>query len=300
VQTQLQDQIGQDNQLVQQVAHLNQAIETAQVAGESPNALLDQRSGLLTQLAKDLGAVVTPVAVLNSQGEPVTTPGGTPVETIQVSLPQGTVLVSGSQAGSLAVTAGPPWGLAVTAPGASAATTVSALPTGTAGGLLALLNGPLSGDGAGAAANSWLNQLDQVAAQLADQVNQFQTASSAYYIANPATMQMAPSSSSNPLFVSANGAGVSAQTLAVSAQMIQNPYQLAAATSANANNGDNATAMADLQNSPSGPLALWDQQLSQFGTQVQQAQQNHQTQSALAAQAQQAWQSVSGVNVNKK
>ncbi len=298
---QLSDQIGQDNQLLTQVAQLNRAITAGAMAGDASNALIDQRSGYLNQLAQDLGATVKTIPVTTAGGQAVHSPTGQPVTTIELSLPDGTVLVDGTHAGTLAVKSGQPAQLAVTTPsGSTVQPTFTGTQGGTAGALLALLNGPLSGDGSGSATNSLLNQLDQVASKLASQVNQLQTSSSAYYLKNPSTKTLSPSSSANPLFVAKTGSTISAATLGVASAMAKNPYLLATSQSAsNANDGTNAQAMANLQNASSGPVNAFTGFMAGVGTVVQNANDEKTTQSALASQTLKAWQSVSGVNVNQ-
>ncbi len=299
---QLGDQIAQDNQLLTQVAQLNRAITAGAMAGDVSNALVDQRSGYLNQLAQDLGATVQTIPVTTPGGQPVDSPSGQPVDTIQVRLPDGTVLVDGTHAGTLAVQSGPPaTRLSATTPGGTTVTpTFTGTQGGTVGALLQLLNGPLSGDGSGSAANSLLNQVDQVANTLATQVNQLQTASSAYYLSNPATKTLSPSSPSHPLFVAQTGTTISAATIGVAPAMVQNPYELATSQSAtDANNGANAEAMASLQNASAGPVAAFTRVMVAVGTGVQSASDQQTTQSALASQTLKAWQSVSGVNVNQ-
>lgn len=297
-QNQLADVVGQDNNLLTQVAQLNGAIMKAQMGGESPNALLDQRSVLLDQLSKDLGATVTPFAVTGTQG-PLDLPNGMPLETIQVTLPNGSVVVQGASAGSLAIGTGTPVSVQATAVGASGPSTVQwpANQGGTAGALVALLTGPLSGDGSGSSSQSWLNQLDQVAASLASQVNALQTTG---YAPDPSTGAMTVQTQ-NPLFQPSSGTGsITAGTLAVNPTLVQNPMLVAAAQSTSPNDGSNAQAMASLGTESTGPLAVYQSQVSSIGTAVQAAGQMATIQSALSAQAEQARQSVSGVNINEE
>jgi flagellar hook-associated protein 1 FlgK len=300
VMTQLGDTVNQDNTILTQIAQLNGQIQQQEIAGNNPNALLDQRSGMLDQLAKDLGATVTPVPLLDGAGQPVISQNGQPVDTIQVALPDGTVLLNGTTAGSLSVnTTGAPT-LSVTFNGSTSTPSLGPSQGGTVGALLTLVgssSGLLSGDGPNSYSGSWLNQLDSVAAALAASINQLQTTG---YAPDPTTGTMTLQTNT-PFFVTSNGATTfTAANLAVNPTLVQTPTLVAAAQSTNPNDGSNALAMANVSTSPTGPVAIYQQEIGQVGTAVQSAEQVATTAQAVSAQATQARESVTGVNINQE
>ena len=298
---QIQGTVTEDNNTIAQVAKMNATIQQQEIAGNTPNALLDQRTGLLNQLATDLGATVTSVPLLNTAGGQVMSQIGQPVNTIQVALPNGTLLVNGTNASTLGVsTTGVP-SITVTSPtGTTGAATFGANQGGNVGALLTLVgsHGLLSGDGAGSYSGSWLNQLDHIASQFASQLNGYQTAG---YAPSPTTGTMTVQTG-NPLFLAGASATatITAANLTVNPTLVQNPNLVAAAQSTNANDGSNAQAMANLGSSASGALSQYQLQIGAIGTQVADAASQSTTQQAVAAQAQQSLESVAGVNVNQE
>lgn len=305
VMTQLNDTVASDNTILGQVAQLDGQIQQLEIAGENPNALLDQRSGLLDQLAKDLGATVQVVNLTDASGQPVRNPDGQPVTTIRVMLPDGTMLVDGTVASTLSVAAGPPPTVQVTGPGGSPVTPAwGSGQWGTVGGLLALVgsSGLLSGDGPSSYSGSWLNQLDQVAAGLAAAINPLQTGG---YAPNPTTGVMTQQTST-PFFeadlsgtLTASGP-FTAANLVVNPTLVNTPSLVAAAATPSPNDGSNAAQMALVGSNSSGPLAQYQQMIAAIGSEVQSAQQVDTTLKAVAAQAQQAREAVSGVSINEE
>jgi flagellar hook-associated protein 1 FlgK len=304
--TQLQDKVGQDNTILSQIATLNGQIQELQIAGNNPNALLDQRSGMLDQLAKDLGATVSAVPLTDANGQPVMSQNGQPVDSLQLTLPDGTIILSGTTAATLnvATSNGAP-SLSVTMGTTTTAPTFGPSQGGSVGALLALLSpsgGVLSGDGASSWSGSWLNQLDQVASTLATAINQLQTTG---YAPDPTTGAMTVQTNT-PFFVAGTGGTASATGPFTAANLTVNPALqantalVAAASSTNVNDGSNAQAMANVAESPTGPLAVYRQQIGSIGTTVQSAEQVATTQQAVAAQTQQARESVTGVNINQE
>jgi flagellar hook-associated protein 1 FlgK len=136
-------------------------------------------------------------------------------------------------------------------------------------------------------------------------------AAPAYYLnASGSPVSTAPSASQPtgvPFFIDSAAttqtvppSGITAQTIAVNPAILQSPYEIAAAQSANANDGSNAQAMADLgqATSPGAAVPLYNSQVSGLGTVVQAAQSDQTTAQSLLTQAQTMQQSVSGVSIN--
>ncbi len=175
--------VAQDNTLLAQVAQLNGQIVTVASSGASPNALVDQRNQVVSQLAKDLGVQATDQ------------PNGT--VTLAVG---GITLVQGTTATSLAVQQSASGGSG-SGPGSSIVDTTSGLALssvgGSAGGLLQALNTDLP---------SIQQQFDTTAQDLASAVNGM--LSQGYTTAGTA---------GDPLFVLAGTSGSNATTTGITA-----------------------------------------------------------------------------------
>lgn len=196
------------NDQLQQIAKLNGTIKQAEISGATANELRDQRDLLLRQLSGNVG--------VNTQEQPD--------GTLNVSLKNGELLVTGTTAGKLMLQpqAAPPNYSDIIAipPGTGAATTV----TGTIGGP----NNSLGKLGAtiqmrDVTVNSYLATLDQLASTVATEVNNvFATG----YDLNGVT--------GGSLFSPAPPASVTAANLSLS---ISNPSDIAAADAAPATGG---------------------------------------------------------------
>jgi flagellar hook-associated protein FlgK len=134
------------NATATQIAQLNGQIRDASGGGVSPNSLLDQRDKLVNDLAKQLDVRVIPADL----GQVTVLAGGVPLVIADKSIP-------------LSVTTDSSGG-AVVSPTAS--TTPLDIQGGTLGGLLTLRNQTLPG---------YKGRLDDLASQLARQVDQIQT-----------------------------------------------------------------------------------------------------------------------------
>lgn len=138
---QLGDVVTETNTLLDQVAGLDSQIFATRSSGGNPNSLIDQRSQLMDQLSKDIGAV-----------------GSTQADgTFQVTV-GGVALVQGNWADTLSVgVSGTTQSLVAKASGAALSAS-----RGTAAGLLAAVNQYLP---------AYQSQLDAVANNLASTVN---------------------------------------------------------------------------------------------------------------------------------
>lgn len=313
-------QVGQVNQDLTQVASLNQQIANAQIQGTQPNSLIDQRSQILGALSQAMGITVGS----DSAGNLTVTDAST-----------GALLVDGQEAGSLTVPTATPWqvveqGLPTTPAGTTPAPTAADITSGQIGADLNLLGstaygagvtppntfGALAPAGTTAYAQSLQGQLDQVASALATAVNALQMptgsgAQPAYYLnAQGAPTSTAPSTANPtgvPFFINAQDtsqtvppSGITAATIAVNPAVLASPYAIAAAQSANASDGSNAQAMADLGQSTVAGAAvpLYDAQVSALGVVVEGAQSDQTTAQSQLTQAQNMQESVSGVSIN--
>lgn len=301
----LQSQVTTANNLIGQIADLNQQITTAQVEGSQPNSLIDQRSNLLNQLSKQMAITVG----ADSQGNLTVTDSAT-----------GVVLIDGSEAGNLTVAndaTGAPVLVSEVAAGSpsSATPTAAAITSGNIGADLGLLSGALAPPGSASAGNSMLSGLNQVASALATSMNALQA--NGYYL-DPNTgspVQASTGSPSSPttdpavttFFTEGSGstgssaAAITAAGIALNQDIAQNGSFIAAASSANAGDGSNAQAMGDLGQStnPSSAVQLYAGQVSSIGTEVAGDQSQLTTAQSLLTQAQTTQESVSGVDINQ-
>lgn len=209
---QVQQNVTQVNTLATQVATLNKQIATAVVGGQNPNDLLDQRDAAIDQLSALTGASVR-------------VSGATQQAQIYVG---GQLLVDSGSAEQLQTGRS---GTDGTVSFTLNNTTVS--PQGTLGGLSSVLNTDLPGFGA---------HLDAIANGIATQVNAVH--SQGYNMVDPsrdASDNLLPPTGGN--FFS----GTTAATLKVA---LTSPGQIAASTTGNVNDGNNAIALANVANAP--------------------------------------------------
>ncbi len=261
--TQLSTTLTEANGLLSQVASLNRQIVTTQGAGESPNALIDQRNQVMNQLATDIGAV----------GQPQTD------GTLQVMVGNSVVVSAGAWDSLSTTGSGPNEAVTATANGTtvdSPLTTGTISPGGQAAGLLTAINSYIP---------KYQAALDSVARDLASTVN---TQLEQGYTASGTT------GAANDLFT-----GTTAATIGVA---ITDPAGIAAATdpTAAANDGSNAQAMAELYNSATGPDQAYRTLVEQIGSDTQTTNNQVTTQTAVATAAQQNLQAVTGVNTDQQ
>lgn len=297
----LATRVGTVNNLLSQVASLNQQIATAQVEGIQPNSLIDQRSHVLNQLSKQMGITVG----ADAQGNLTVTDTAT-----------GALLIDGSQAGHLTVANdanGVPVLVSETAVGQSASQP-AAITAGGIGADLSLLSGELAPPGSAQYGSSMQAGLDQVASTLAASMNRLQDGG--YYL-DPTTGQPVAAATGNtaspttdpavPTFFTA-GAGASSTTpvtaanIALNTFIAQNGTYIAAAATNAAGDGSNAQAMADLgqSTSPSSAVQEYAAIVSGIGTIVAGQQSQLTTSQSLLTQAKQMQESVSGVSINEQ
>jgi|GEM_PF-6300857 len=282
----LSNTIGQDNAAFKQLATLNGQIDTAEATGATATvtALGNQRQSLITQLQNDLNVTVTTVPVTVTVGTTTAT-----VNSVEVVLPHGgAVVVNDQKAGSLAAS-GTSIPVSVTATDTAGATSTATFAStdGNLGSLLASVNG----SGGTGGKNSLMNQIDNVALTLANQVNALQEAG--YTASSSGTAGIA--------FFSASGGGtISASNIEVNASLSSNPALIAPSQSATNPNGDNAAAIAALGGSSTGPASTFAQFATTLGTSVAAATSASSTAQAVYGQVQQQQQSIEGVDTNQE
>lgn len=296
--TSLQGQIGsgandggslaQVNGYLSQVAKLNVAIVAGTAGGLDVNALIDQRSAAVNQLASLLGVT--------------TQPGAHGALTVTLN---GVELVSGSVAQTLSAT-----GSSATANvGIVTANAVSVNARGLIGANVAAINSTIP---------NYESQLNAVADSLATSLNSLQANGMAANgdpgsaIAGAWTGTVLPN-----VFVDAGAPGTyttsspgydAAATIAVSPALVANPSLLATASApgpTNANvigtptlDGTNAQAMAALASSLSGPDATYRTLIGALGSESANATANASAASNMATTAANNLSSISGVNQN--
>ncbi|MEU3330925.1 flagellar hook-associated protein FlgK [Glutamicibacter creatinolyticus] len=231
----LQGMVADVNGAAESVAGLNAQIRSVIMAGGSPNALLDQRDLLTGSLAELTGATVRE----------------SPDGTVDVLL-DGNPLVTGSTARILQV------GGTTSLEGAEAPTVQWSHLTGQAvslrggriAGALSIL-APADSQGAGGPLAQAAASLNNIAAELAGQVNQVQH------------QGKTPTGAPGADFFGYDPASP-ARTLTV---LVSEAGQLAtAAADGGALDGSNAAKMAQLAHSPTGPTALWTKMVIRIGT----------------------------------
>jgi len=223
----LQSTVTQANNLLSQVAQLNQQIATAVAGNGDVNSLLDQQRQNLDQLSQLIGTTY----VTNANGS------------VNVYL-SGLELVQGNS--TLPQTPPPPpLTVQVTGTGASLSTQVlyQATPTATP-----VAVPPLGGKAAGLQAaighlDNYQSSINNVAVTLASTVNS-QQAAGYYWAGPPGSAPSATGSNAyqgnqdtlgNPLTIfgvggSASVAGLTAANIAVNSEVVQDPYYLAASS----------------------------------------------------------------------
>jgi flagellar hook-associated protein 1 FlgK len=203
----------------------------------------------------------------------------------------GAQLVQGSTADSLTMqTTGSPPSVSIVSNNTGAAVPVS---NGTMAGLLTAVNVNIP---------SYQSQLNTVATNLANTVN---GALGQGYDASGNTDVAAGSgvgpNNSAPLFVIGNASGAAA-TISVNQAVVTNPALLAAATASTngANDGSNASAMAELGTLSTGPDQSYQTFITNLGSQVQTVTNQANAQSSLSQSLSASLQSVTGVNTDQQ
>ncbi|HVP68879.1 MAG TPA: flagellar hook-associated protein FlgK [Anaeromyxobacteraceae bacterium] len=273
--TQIQGQVTQVNQLAAQVAKLNGQIQAAQASGAQPNSLLDERQAALDQLAQIAGATW----VSDQSGN------------VSVMLGGGLALVTGTLAGSLSTVAdasnGGHLAVRISLPGSSSASALApGAVGGSIGGEIAARDQVLGGAA---------QRLDQLAYDFANAVNAVHETG---YGLDGAT--------GRPLFDVGATASGAASSIAVDAAVANDPSALAAASTAAGVPGD-ATALQAIVNTEQQGLTggltaagTVADITTQYGTAASQAQAASTQDASVLSQLQQLRASASGVSVDEQ
>ncbi len=288
------------NSDLQQLANLNQTIAQAQAIGQQPNDLLDQRDNLLDSLSKLININVTTkstsVGSYVTSQVTVTTPasGGGAV-----------TLVDGAQYGSLSMSpasSGPQFTLTATDAVTGPVSPPPALAPagGSIGAAYQLVNQDLNPSPS--SGQSLMSEFLGAVDQLANQVNQVQ--SQGYYL-DPTTGQYVNSPAVD-FFVAQTSSGSTAltqanvQNIEVNPLIQQNIDYIAAGATANAGDGANATAMADIAQTQGGPLQQYAAFVSDMGASVDLSQNLQSTSNSLLTQITSQREQTSGVSINEQ
>jgi flagellar hook-associated protein 1 FlgK len=283
--SQLSSLVNQDNTLLAQVAQLNGQIVTVASSGASPNALIDQRNQIVSQLATDLGVQATD----QPNGTVTLAVGGITLvqETTATSLKTQPAQSSGSGSGS---STGSTWEVVDNTSGLSLSSV-----GGTAGGLLQALNTDLP---------AIQNQLDTTAQDLANTVNGLlsQGYTTTTGTAGDPLFVLAGSSGSSPTTT-----GIGAATLSVNPTVANDPIKYLAVSSVGGSgasaNGANAQSIAETGSAQTGtgnPNADYNNLVQQLGSTVQQQDATVQTATSVATAAQQNLEEIAGVNTSQQ
>ncbi len=292
----LQNQIGtgaddggtlaQVNSLLSQVAQLNEGIVAGSAGGQDANALIDESTAAVNQLAGLLGVSSSTAA-----------DGSVTVEL------NGVQLVAGDLAQTLSTS-----GSAATADrGLQTSAGVAVAAGGSIGASLTGVNTTIP---------DYQSQLSSVADSLATSLNSLQANGlDANGDPGSAVSGAPPSGTVLPGFFVDGGSpttyttgGTSAASIAVSPTLLADPSLIATASApglGNANvigtatlDGSNAQAMAAVASSPAGPEFLYQTMIGALGTQASNAQTASTTATSLATTASNNVSSISGVNEN--
>ena len=275
------------NELAQNVAKLNEAIRSNNIAKVPANELLDQRDTMIAELGRLTGATVKPAEL--DQGADFNS------QAVDVYIGD-TKLVDGVNAKSIEV-AGPPTNLSGDADqvsivwsdtGQDAITQDTNIisgvsSTGSLSGMLKGLNETIP---------NYLKQFDEVAAKLAEVVNGA--------LGDGFTETGGPGS---PLFEANGGGDVTAANIRVTADM--KPKDLAISTgdpngTPPAFDGNNAMKLAALSRETDGPSSIYRSMAVQLGVQANSVNNAVTTQGNVVRQAEDARDNVSGVSLNEE
>jgi flagellar hook-associated protein 1 FlgK len=280
--------LNQVNRLLSQVASLNAGIEAGPAGGQNANALSDQSTADVNQLASLIG--VNAITATN---------GTTSLSIYGVQLVSGTVAQQLSVSGSAATT-----NLSITT-----ASGVVVKAGGQIGASLSAVNSTVP---------DYLAQLNSVADSLASSVNARQSSGldskgdPGSNVPGPGTGTVLPDlfvNAGSSSSYTASSAGFSgAATIAVSPTLLTSPTMIATASAPSASNsnvvgqptldGSNAQAMAALASSTTGADSLYSTLIGGLGTQASGATAGATMASAQATTASNNLSAVSGVNQN--
>ena len=304
--SELQANVTRVNELAQNVAKLNEAIRSNNIARVPANELLDQRDLMIAEIAKLTGATVKP-AELDQNAD-------FPSQAVDVYIGD-SKLVSGVNANTLEVS-GPATNLA----GDEDQVTLvwAANPSGWAGdsasdpviGAEAVVEdsrltggasatGSLSGmlKGLNETVPRYLQQMDDIASKLATVVNE--------QLAKGYTVD-GYKGDILPLFSSQDGAAITAASIRVTAGMTPNEIAFSGSNPKDPDptqaglDGDNAMALAALSKSVNGPSATYSSMVVQLGVQANSVNNAVITQGNVVRQAEDARDNVSGVSLNEE
>lgn len=254
------------NGLTQQVAKLNDQIRTAEATGGEASGLRDQRDQLVNQLSELTGARSTD----NSDG------------TITLTIGEGRALVAGDHAFTLNVEQTPPLGLSTI--------TLSGEPAVINDGTIAGLQGAID------VTTSQINDLDALAASVADRVNQLHQSGTDL-----------DGNAGVGFFT--GGTPVTAANISINSALAGNPRLVVASPLTQPGQaGTVAGGIANLltdTNSAAGTRtgsfsSIFNSMLSEVGGQVAAADNDLETQSAILSQAVAQRDSVSGVSLDEE
>lgn len=277
------------SELATNVAKLNEAIRSNNIAKVPANELLDQRDTMIAELGKLTGATVKPAEV--DQGADFNS------QAVDVYIGD-TKLVDGVSANALEVSGDStnPDGdedqvsVVWAHSGANAVTEDTRLiggasSTGSLSGMLKGLNETIP---------SYIKQFDEVAARLAEVVND--------QLAEGYTVDGEPGAGL-PLFESNDGEAITAANIRVTAGMT--PKELAVSSgdpngTPAAFDGNNAMKMAALSRGSNSPSSIYSSMVVQLGVQANSVNNAVTTQGNVVRQAEDARDNVSGVSLNEE
>lgn len=274
------------NTYLQELGQMNSAIATAQSVGTQPNDLLDQRDQLVDKLSNLIGVT----AQTTTQ-----TIGNNTISQVQLTIP-GTggaiTLLQGGSYGSLALSGGP-GGLTLTATDTSGTSTAIQPTSGTIGAAYGLVNFDTNPAASGPPP-SIAAQLTSFVQSLSSAVNT-QHEAGYYYDTTSSSWQ-----TNLPFFVATGGGAITAANIDLNPVIAQDATKIAAGATAASGDGQNAIAISDIAQNPSGPLSQYNALIAGIGTQVDLSQSLGNTAQSLLNQVTNQRQQVSGVSINEE
>ena len=286
--TELNANVTDINTMAKDVARLNNAIRSNNIAKVPANELLDQRDLLIKKIATLTGATVKPAEVdknadFNSQAVDVYIGGKKLVDGVNAN----TITVSDANGGRYPATGNPQ---AVSLTWASGDPV--AVGTGRVAGQLTALNTTI-GD--------YMGQIDQIAASFASTVNAQQASGFAFTMAGG---QVTSSARGTDLFTAQGGGAVTAASITLAPGSSRDSLATSARDPRDASlaslDGDNALAMAKHLSDVSGPDASYRSLVVQLGTQTQSVNRQVEVQRNVVKQAEDARDNVAGVSLNEE
>lgn len=285
--SELQANVTDINKMAEDVAKLNVAIRSNNIAKVPANELLDQRDQLVAKLAELTGATVRPAQM--DQGADFNS------QSVDVML-NGKMLVEGTQANSLKVVdpnngqypgSGTPAALSVEwDAGPSGNTGDAAVVSGRVAGQLKNLNDTIP---------DYMAKFDGIAAQLAQTVN-----------AQQAQGYTVDGVRGGGLFIANGGGAITARSIRIDPAAVANSLAVSSGdpkgvdTSPASLDGNNALAMARHIKDPGGADATYNAMVVQLGVETQSVNRNVTVQQNVVKQAEDARDNVSGVSLNEE